>query len=644
MIDFNKYNIDVSSHSSGSGRIKTFCPQCHHQRSDRRDKSLSVDLATGLFKCHYCGWSGCADDHNEKLHGRMNRPEQVKRTPKQYRKPKPACSGPLSEKALSWFQSRGISKTTLDKCRVTQGEEWMPQKEGKANTVQFNYYLDGQLVNTKFRTGDKCFKLVSGARLLPWNIDSIKGKENCIITEGEMDALSFIEVGEESVVSVPNGANANLDYLDDFIEDYFDDKKRIYIASDTDAKGTMLRQELIRRLGAERCLVLDYGESCKDANELLQAKGKEALKAALKEAQEVKVEGVFYLHDFEDELDAIYEEGLKPGLTLGMGHLDKLISFEPKRLCIVTGYPGSGKSEFIDQIAECLNIRYDWKFAFFSPENAPMAYHGSKLIEKFTGKRFRRKSLPMEEYTQVKRHLNENFFFIYPEDFHIDTILEKGRYLVRRFGIRCLVIDPYNRLDNDRGTQSETDYVSGFLDKLSAFAQQNDVLVILMAHPTKPSRTRDGAPAPPTLHDISGSAHFFNKADFGIVVHRDKVNETVCISIEKVKFRHLGKTGKVILKYNSTNGRYVTLKEDGEPLWDNRNHLVNKILTAKTPELPIDFTETALGAEKLEKPKEKDFESRPKRDESGPFGQDSADQSLFPTDTGMLPGDIGLPI
>ena len=92
-------------------------------------------------------------------------------------------------------------------------------------------------MNTKFRTGDKCFKLVSGAELLPYNIDAIKGCSECIITEGEMDALTFYECGRHDVVSVPNGANANLSYLDDYIEEYFDDKETIYIASDTDTKG-----------------------------------------------------------------------------------------------------------------------------------------------------------------------------------------------------------------------------------------------------------------------------------------------------------------------------------------------------------------------------------------------------------------------
>ena len=429
----------------------------------------------------------------------------------------------------------------------------------------------------KYRTGDKCFKLCSGAELLPYNIDAIKGQRECIITEGEMDALSFIEIGFPNVISVPNGANNNLSYLDAYIEDYFDDKDTIYIAADTDTKGVLLRDELLRRFGAERCRVLDYGADCKDANEVLMKHGREALKRCLAEAPEVKLEGVFTVSDFEQSLDALFEHGMQKGVTIGHECFDRLCSFETKRLCVVTGIPGSGKSEFIDEIAERLNMRYGWRFAYFSPENAPLAYHASKLIEKFTGKKFSKTTLSYGEYKQVKRHLEDNIFFISPkDDFRLDTILERAKFLVRRKGIKALVIDPYNRLEDESEGQNETKYISKQLDRLTNFAQQNDVLVILMAHPTKQPRNKDGVIEAPTLYDISGSANFYNKTDFGIVVHRNRVENTVEVIIQKVKFRHLGECGTALFKYNLNNGRYTPYTNGVEPKWDNDNHLIEE--------------------------------------------------------------------
>lgn len=584
MKDYSDYGIQIPSGRT-RGKIKVFCPQCHDTRHDKRDKSLSVDLDKGLWNCHYCGWAGTINEseYDDSPEGKKKwmekqpwyNPHRLRKQKPVYKKPAPRQTSPLSDKAIAWFKSRGISVDTLTACKVTEGMEWMPQKNKEWNTVQFNYFLNGELINTKFRTGDKCFKLCSGAQLIPYMIDNIKGQKECIITEGEMDALSFYEIGYHNVISVPNGANANLDYLDDFIEDYFDDKETIFIASDTDTKGVELRDELLRRFGAERCRVLEYGQGCKDANEHLIAFGADSLKQVVLSAPEIKLEGVFTVSDFEESLDALFEHGMQKGVTIGHECFDRLCSFETKRLLTVTGIPGSGKSEFIDEIAERLNMRYGWRFAYFSPENAPLAYHASKLIEKFTGKKFNKETLTYGEYKQVKQHLETDFFFISPkDDYRLETILERAKFLVRRKGIKALVIDPYNRLEDESDGISETKYISRQLDRLTNFAQQNDVLVILMAHPTKQTKNKDGVIEAPTLYDISGSAHFYNKTDFGIVVHRNRVENTVEVIVQKVKFRHLGEVGTALFKYNLNNGRYTDYTPNQEPKWDNTNHLI----------------------------------------------------------------------
>ena len=89
-----------------------------------------------------------------------------------------------------------------------------------------------------------------------------------------------------------------------------------------------------------------------------------------------------------------------------------------------------------------------------------------------------------------------------------------------RYGIRGLVIDPYNELDHQRPLHmTETEYVSQMLTKIKRFAQHNDVHVWFVAHPRQLQGWRGD---PPNLYDISGSAHFINKADNGIVIHRNR--------------------------------------------------------------------------------------------------------------------------
>lgn len=569
MKTYRDFGIDVP-YGRSSGNIKTFCPQCRDRRSNKTDRSLSVDLDKGVWNCHYCGYKG----------GLPKAGEQKANYQKEPVRPKKVGNFTLSEQIVGWFAKRHISLPTLSAMKITEGKEWMPQKNGEENTIQFNYYREGELVNVKYRTLDKCFKLVSGAELIPYNLDAIKGQNECVICEGEIDALSFIECGVTNAISVPNGANANLTYLDDCWDEYFEDKELIYIASDSDTKGVMLREELLRRFGPERCKIVEYGEGCKDANEHLIKYGKESLLECLDKAVEPKVEGIFTTTDFEDSLDVIYRKGLQRGYTIGFENFDKFCSFETRRLCVLTGIPSSGKSTFLNFIAERLNMRYGWKFAFFSPESMPISYHGSTLIELLVGKKFSAATMPYNEYVQAKQYLEKNFFFIYPkDDYRLDAILEKAKILVRKKGIKALVIDPYNRLENEQSSKiSETQYVSIVLDKLTSFAQQNDIIIFLMAHPTKMPKNTDGKYEVPTLYNISGSANFYNKADFGITVHRDFAGGFTEVHIQKVKFRHLGDKGVAIFKYNLNNGRYSEYEDNLPPVWDNSNHLVEKAL------------------------------------------------------------------
>lgn len=402
-------------------------------------------------------------------------------------------------------------------------------------------------------------------------------RQNDMITvSGNCDALSFVEAGIDNVISVPNGANKNLEWLDDFM-DWFDDMKTIYIAVDNDDKGVMLKEELIRRFGAERCMIVNWSDGCKDANDQLKKYGKDSLRYCVDAAQDVKVGGIYYLEDYEKNLDMLYRNGAPKGKTVGWPNFDELISFTTKRIMIVTGIPSHGKSQFMLEIAVRLNLRYGWRVAFFSPESQPMESHAQELIQVLIGKSFRPDLLHMSEseYQMGKDYIRGNFFHIMPEDNQtIATILEKAQFLVRRRGIKMLVIDPYSSIDSDFGTQSETNYIRAMLEALRNFALRNDLLVVLVAHPTKIRKDKDHDGVP-TMYDVAGSAHFLNKTDYGIVVYRDFDNDCTQIKVEKVKSRFLGHKGEALFKFNINNGRYVPWEKDYASIsWDNTNWLL----------------------------------------------------------------------
>ena len=583
-IDYNKLKeLGIAD----DGKKKQFCPECHANRTNQADKSLSVDWDKCIAHCHYCGKSFFFGK-TERIYHAPKAVQPPKQEVKEYRKPgRLSNEESLDTNMRNWFEQRGIPAEVAEAEGITKVCRKMPQTGNVEKCIVFPYFVNDELVNRKYRDGAKHFMLEANAQLVPWRIDHIKSTSECIVTEGEMDALSFIVTGFDNVVSVPNGAQKNLTYLDEFIESHFENKSRIYIAADTDAKGLELRAELVRRFGEEKCRIVTYGEGCKDANELLLQQGVEALRTAIAEAQEVPLEGIFTANDVREELELLFEKGLQKGAVLGMGELDDLLSVEVGRLLVVTGIPGDGKSEFLDEVAVHLSLNYDWRCAWFSPENFPVTLHHPKLIEKLVGKRFLKGIMKPMEFDAAIGYLSHNFFDILPEEgYRVDTILEKAEALVRRKGIRVFILDPYNCLEHQIPTgQSETQYISEFLEKLRSFARRKQVLVILAAHPVKMKKDPISGKYPvPTMYDISGSAAFFNKADFGLAIERDRAQGVTRVHVQKVKFRHLGQPGVAAFQYNTHCGRFVPIVEgktpdlpNEEPKWDNSNWLVKKL-------------------------------------------------------------------
>ncbi len=137
-------------------------------------------------------------------------------------------------------------------------------------------------------------------------------------------------------------------------------------------------------------------------------------------------------------------------------------------------------------------------------------------------------------------------------------MLERARVAVARYGIRGLVIDPYNELEHRRPKNvTETEYVSLLLSKVKRFAQRNGVHVWFVAHPAKMYAEPGKTLTAPGLYDISGSANWANKAFIGLSVHRPepKMNETE-IHVRKVRFKHVGKIGSLVMRWDKASGRY----------------------------------------------------------------------------------------
>jgi twinkle protein len=530
----------------------TTCPKCSHKRKKSSDKCLSINTVTGNYNCHHCGYSGRKGGNGINMSAEH-----------QLRKPMPKLSNEaLPENVIRFFETRGISEGVLRRNKIcTNGTE-----------IMFPYLKAGEVVNVKYRTRNKKFRQETGAEKVFYGLDDIKESVEIIIVEGEIDKLSFEEAGFFNVISVPDGApSANAKSYESkfsYIENCEKELKgvqKIILAVDSDEPGKKLEEELQRRLGPERCWRVTWSGGCKDANEVLVKYSSTRLSQLIQEAKPVPIEGIFSVNDISGDIDVLYRDGLKGGVSTKWIKVDNYYTVRPGEVTVITGIPSHGKSSWQTALMVNIAISEGWRFGVFSPENQPLQRHAAQILSLFHSKPFQegmRERMTVDELETAKVWMNEQFTFILPPDdqLSIDAILSKAKVCVTRYGIKGLVLDPWNELDHARPAgQTETEYISDCLTKIRRFARTYRIHVWLIAHPTKLQRGKDGKYPVPSPYDISGSAHFRNKADNCLTVWRDLLDEDrdVEIHVQKVRFREVGKVGMLKIRYDIATGRYL---------------------------------------------------------------------------------------
>lgn len=545
------------------GEIDVTCPECSHTRKKKTARCLSVNVEKGCWTCMHCGWNGGL------LQGGSAARDEHWRRPAFVLPVAHPIPDELDVSLVQWFAVRSIPAKVLRRNRIHLRTVYMPQVEDRIKAVCFPYYRGEELVNCKYRDKEKNFRMEAGAERILYGLNDLA--ERCVIVEGEIDKLSVEVAGCEACVSVPDGAPATnaKNYASKFTfldTEALDVVKEWIIAVDNDEPGQRLEQELVRRFGAERCRRVTWPEGCKDANDVLVKYGADELRDCLARAKEYPLHGVIDVASIAQAIDLLYEEGERPGLSTGWRNLDEHYTVRPGELTVVTGIPNSGKSNFVDALLVNLAKEHAWSFGVFSPENQPLANHASRLMEKFARKPFRPGPTPRmspEQMRETREWIDFHFSFILPEDdddWTIEHIMKSAAALVQRRGIRGVVIDPWNELEHMRPERmTETEYTSHCLKRLRQFARKHQIHVWIVAHPAKMYRDKDGKYPVPTLYDISGSAHFRNKTDNGIVIWRDLINtaEPVEVHIQKIRFREVGKLGVVKFKYDPVIADYL---------------------------------------------------------------------------------------
>lgn len=561
MKSFQEIGIDLNG-KKGT-QVRTLCPQCSHTRKKSNDPCLAVNTEEGVFNCFNCGWNG-------NVKGSRNNPSFI---PKQKKTTTPFEPSELSELEtahLNFFEKRGIKRETLIAEGIKSCKKYLPQVQGYRNCIAFPFFKNNRRVATKYRDSEKNMTQDKGGEKCFYRFDEMSKGSKIYITEGEIDALTLIQCGfSDGVVSVPDGAPNptanNLDnkfsYFTEEAMEIFDKAEQVYLVVDNDRNGRFLENELKRRIGIDKCLKVEYPDACKDINDVLNVFGEDAVKNVIENATHYPISG---LKSFKDYFNDIY--CLQKGVTgdyweTGWEHMNRHLKIKTGQLNIVTGSPGSGKSEWLDAMMINTIQQYGVRWAVFSPENYPPQVYFKKLSEKFTGRDFN--MLSDNELGQTIVDLSDKIDLIVDNDedeVSIDYLFERIRALVFRHGVKAVIIDPWNEIEHQIG-QREDLYLNKVLRKIKRFIRKYDISFWLVAHPKNPTRKQDGTYNKITAFDIAGGYAWFAKADNIFSIWRDKQDfkKPVEVEIQKIKQKTDGQLGTVKFFYDFDNGRYKSV-------------------------------------------------------------------------------------
>jgi twinkle protein len=538
----------VLSEVQGTLGTRSFhCPECSDERSPQgsRKKPLRVTYEedAAVWFCHHCESKGQVT---------LKKDTGIRTVPNHNE----VNSSVLKKISLErGFNLNSLPENVRGQMRWSD-DVYYSSISAKADSIGF-LYPDDDAIKWRSLEG-KNFTATGAARSLFPAGQTIGRNEVVFLTEGEYDALALISAGFVAFSS-PSGANIPSgpeppDYLKPLISDLKSGHISVVVAVDSDERGEKFRDSLLEYLGRENVGYIDWSEfDCKDANECIQKHGVDGVKKAANHIKEVLFEGIVTARNVASSIDEIRSGGFRQGTGIGIPSLDKLMTICSDQISVVTGVPGSGKSELIDAFMVRLAMQEDWKFAIFSAEN-PIDIHVGKLAEKYIGRPIFEgdERMSSDELKNASDWLDNHFYFLDPASSNtLRSILDRAAVLVEHKKINGLLIDPFNYTD----VTLDTDSISNMLTELHAFATKHHIHIWIVAHPQKLYRQEGGRMPTPMGMDISGSAAWFAKADFGLTVERTEDNETRVV-VWKCRFKWLGDTGTAYLKYDPVSGRF----------------------------------------------------------------------------------------
>lgn len=478
---------------------------------DFADQSKGGDLIDLVMAVHDCGKAEAVKSAKEFLGIRDDKPHFVTRQRAYKLPPKPKCSKPKSA-VNEYFATRGISPTTLAAYRV--GEQ-----DGKSGaTIVFPYFHDETLKFIKFRPiADKHGMFTSAESepiLFGWQAYP-KDARAVLITEGEIDAMTFYEQGI-AALSIPRGAGSG-EQQDAWIAAEWDRLElfdTIYLAMDSDDQGRIARDQIVERLGRERCFVLDFSPH-KDANEAHVAGVN--LQEILNKSRTCDPEELRCASDYIDDIANYFDNGtMLEGETLPWAKSWDKVRLRTHEVSVWAGINGHGKSNVLGHVMCNSAAVHGSRWCVASMEFRPVKFL-ARISRQLVG--CARPTRP-QIYDVLPEPLGNVFIFDVQGTAKAEKIIEVFRYAHRRYGCTQFVIDSLAKCGF-----AEDDYAKQklFIDQCAEWALKSGVHVHVVVH----ARKGESEEKMPEKFDIKGTGAIADMVDNVFVVWRNKVKERI---------------------------------------------------------------------------------------------------------------------
>ena len=490
--------------------IKT-CPFCTKSKW-----KFSIVAASGVYRCWTCNESGSLyklkealgdlGEHTEKSVNKKNKSKKdiVPRA----RIDKWHNALLKDEDALNYLFDRGITQEAIEYFqlgkRLQGGKAWL--------TIP--HINDGVVYNIKRRTlppEKKDFRRVADAETVLFNADALDKYETIIVAEAELDAISWWCAGVKNVVSLTAGAGS-------FLSEWYDllKEKKVILALDSDSQGKNGAKDIARRLGFDCTKTIDL--PLHDANDVLVEYGGAALADLISTAHLFDVDGVYTIREVlsecvqrSDDVSGIFTPWESVNRRLGK------FGFQYGDMVVLSAPPKTGKTTLAQNIV-------GWNAEV---KNVPSLMFCLEMKTTRLGKKYasavRRK--PVDDLTALDLKLvryklkNMPLWMVDPswdKKVTLDSVVEKIRETVKRYGIKLLVFDHLHFLC--RSLRYVTMEVGNVTKAFKLLAEELDIVVILIAQPTK---IKDGRMM--TAQDLKHSSDIHADADWILLMHRDAV-------------------------------------------------------------------------------------------------------------------------